>query len=189
VPVNGLENCFKRAGVAAMISRTTTLLFAILVFAEALCFASAARAQIVALGASNVAGRGVASSESFPSQLERMLTGKGYDVRVVNAGISGDTNAGMLARLDQAVPSGTRIVLLGTIGGTFNARRLGQGDQKAEFASIVARLRSRGIKIIPVTGHGIGRKYLQADGIHLTAEGHAILAAQLLPSVIQALRP
>jgi acyl-CoA thioesterase-1 len=65
---------------------------------------------------------------------------------------------------------------------------LGQGDQKAEFASIVARLRSRGIKIIPVRGHGIGRKYLQADGIHLTAEGHAVLAARLLPSVIQALR-
>jgi hypothetical protein len=39
-----------------------------------------------------------------------------------------------------------------------------------------------------VTGRGIGRKYLQADGIHLTAEGHAMLAAQLLPSTIQALR-
>jgi hypothetical protein len=49
-------------------------------------------------------------------------------------------------------------VLLGTIGGTYNARRLGQGDQKAEFATIVARLRSRGIKIIRVTGSGIGKK-------------------------------
>jgi acyl-CoA thioesterase-1 len=156
--------------------------------AAGLGFVKPAHAQIVALGASNVAGRGVSSSEAFPAQLERMLTGKGYNVRVANAGISGDTNAGMLARLDQAVPDGTRIVLLGAIGGTFNARRLGQGDQKAEFASIVARLRSRGIKIIPVTGNGIGRKYLQGDGIHLTAEGHGFLAARLLPSVIQALR-
>ena len=56
-----------------------------------------------------------------------------------------------------------------------------------EFASIVARLRSRGIKIIPVTGSGIGRKHLQADGIHLTAEGHTFLAARLLPSVVAAL--
>jgi acyl-CoA thioesterase I len=94
----------------------------------------------------------------------------------------------MLGRLNQAVPDGTTIVLLGTIGGTFNARRLGQGDQKAEFASIVARLRGRSIKIIPVTGNGIGRRYLQADGIHLTAEGHAMLAAQLLPFVVRALR-
>jgi acyl-CoA thioesterase-1 len=149
--------------------------------------AGSAQAQIVALGASNVAGRGVSSSEAFPAQLERMLAGKGYQVHVANAGISGDTNAGMLARLDQAVPDGTRIVLLGTLGGGFNARRLGQGDQKAEFASIVARLRGRGIKVIQVTGSGIGRNYLQPDGTHLTAEGHARLAAQLLPSVIRAL--
>lgn len=149
--------------------------------------AKPAHAQIVALGASNVAGRGVGSSEAFPAQLERMLAAKGYDVHVSNAGISGDTNAGMLGRLDQAVPDGTRIVLLGAIGGTYNARRLGQGDQKAEFAAIVARLRNRGIKIIQVTGAGVGRKYLQVDGTHLTAEGHAFLAARLLPSVIRAL--
>jgi acyl-CoA thioesterase-1 len=147
-----------------------------------------ARAQIVALGASNVAGRGVDSSQAFPAQLERMLAAKGYNVHVVNAGINGDTNSGMLARLDQAVPDGTRIVLLGALGGTYNARRLGLGDQKAEYAAIVVRLRGRGIKVIPVTGHGIGRQYLQADGIHLSAEGHAALAAQLLPSVIAALR-
>jgi acyl-CoA thioesterase-1 len=150
-------------------------------------FGCAAQAQIVAFGASNIAGRGVGSSEAFPAQLERMLVSKGYNVHVANAGISGDTNAGMLARLDQAVPEGTKIVLLGAIGGTYNARRLGQGEQKAEFASIVARLRSRGIKIIPVTPSGVGPKDLQADGIHLNAEGHARLAARLLPSVVAAL--
>jgi acyl-CoA thioesterase-1 len=90
--------------------------------------AGSAQAQIVALGASNVAGRGVGSSEAFPAQLERMLAGRGYNVYIANAGVSGDTNSGMLGRLDQAVPDGTRIVLLGAIGGTFNARRLGQGD-------------------------------------------------------------
>jgi acyl-CoA thioesterase I len=162
-------------------------LVAAVFFVAGLGFADTAHAQIVALGASNVAGKGVGSSEAFPAQLERMLAAKGYTVHVANAGISGDTNAGMLGRLDQAVPEGTRIVLLGAIGGTYNARRLGQGDQKAEFASIMARLRSRGIKIIPVTGSGIGRNDLQADGIHLTAEGHAVLAARLLPSVIRAL--
>lgn len=150
-------------------------------------FIKSAHAQIVAFGASNVAGKGVSPSEAFPAQLERMLAAKGSNVHVANAGISGDTNAGMLARLDQAVPDGTRIVLLGAIGGTYNARRLGQGDQKAEFASIVARLRSRGIKIILVTPSGAGRGDLQADGIHLTAEGHARLAVRLLPSVVRAL--
>jgi acyl-CoA thioesterase I len=146
-----------------------------------------AQAQIVALGASNVAGKGVSSSEAFPAQLERMLAAKGYNAHIANAGVNGNTNSEILARLDQAVPAGTRIVLLGTLGGSYNARRLGQGDQKAEFASIMARLRSRGIKIIPVTGAGVTRKYLQADGVHLTAEGHAFVAAQLLPSAIRAL--
>jgi acyl-CoA thioesterase I len=171
-----------------MTARGRLLLLAGLLAAAAFGIAGMAQAQIVALGASNVAGRGVGSSEAFPAQLERMLAAKGYNVHVANAGISGDTNAGMLGRLDQAVPEGTRIVLLGAIGGSYNARRLGQGDQKAEYASILARLRSRGIRVIQVTGRGIGRNYLQADGTHLSAEGHAVLAAQLLPSVVAALR-
>jgi acyl-CoA thioesterase-1 len=147
----------------------------------------AAHAQIVAFGASNVAGKGVDSSEAFAAQLERMLAAKGYNVHVANAGISGDTNAAMLARLDQAIPDGTKIVLLGTIGGSYNARRLGQGDQKTEYAAIVARLRSRGIKIIPLTASGVTKSDMQADGTHLNADGHARLAARLLPSVIRAL--
>ncbi|HEV7881331.1 GDSL-type esterase/lipase family protein [Bradyrhizobium sp.] len=146
-----------------------------------------AQAQIVALGASNVAGKGVSSSEAFPAQLERMLAAKGYNAHIVNAGVNGNTNADLLARLDQAVPAGTRVVLLGTLGGRYNARRLGQGDQNTEFASIMAKLRSRGIKIIPITAAGVSRKHLQVDGVHLTAEGHAAVAARLLPSVMRAL--
>ena len=171
-------------------SRASCVSFFLLLAAALVCataFVGAAHAQVVALGASNVAGRGVSSSEAFPAQLERMLAGKGYSVHVANAGINGNTNADMLARLDQAVPAGTKIVLLGTLGGRYNARRLGQGDQNTEFASIMAKLRSRGIKIIPVTAAGVSRKHLQPDGVHLTAEGHAVVAARLLPSVIRAL--
>jgi lysophospholipase L1-like esterase len=51
----------------------------------------------------------------------------------------------------------------------------------------MAKLRSRGIKIIPVTAAGVTRKHLQVDGVHLTAEGHAAVAARLLPSVMRAL--
>ena len=116
-----------------MISKVRLFLFAGLLCGMVFGLAGIAQAQIVALGASNVAGRGVSSSEAFPAQLARMLSAKGCNVHVANAGISGDTNSGMLGRLNQAVPDGTRIVLLGTIGGTFNARRLGQGDQKVEL--------------------------------------------------------
>jgi acyl-CoA thioesterase-1 len=122
-----------------MIARTRILLFAAVLAAAACGGAFPAPAQIVALGASNIAGRGVSSSEAFPAQLERMLAAKGYNVHVTNAGVNGDTNAGMLARLDQAVPEGTKIVLLGTRGGSFNARRLGQGDQNVEGIESRAR--------------------------------------------------
>jgi acyl-CoA thioesterase-1 len=168
--------------------RSVLCLVAGLFYAAGFGLADPAHAQIVALGASNVAGKGVSSSEAFPAQLERMLAGKGYNVQITNAGVNGNTNADMLARLDQAVPAGTKVVLLGTLGGRYNARRLGQGDQNAELASIMAKLRSRGIKIIPVGAAGLSRKHLLPDGVHLTAEGHAVVATRLLPSVIRALR-
>ncbi len=145
-----------------------------------------ARAQIVAIGASNVAGRGVSNSDAWPAQLEGMLAAKGRNVHVTNAGISGDTNAGMLARLDSAVPAGTRIVLLDRYGGGWNARRRGQGDQNTELAAIEARLRSRGIRVIPMWWNAALRKYLQPDGIHFTAEGHRLVAASMLSSVMRA---
>ena len=147
---------------------------------------SQAQAQIVAIGASNVAGRGVSSSDAWPAQLEGMLEAKGRHVHVVNAGINGDTNAGMLARLDSAVPAGTKIVLLDRFGGGWNARRLHQGDQNAELAAIEARLRSRGIRVIPMWWNAVLRNYLQPDHIHFTPEGHRLVAAHMLPSVLGA---
>src|SRR5205823_12523347 len=164
------------------------LLVAGSLFASMLGAGATAQAQIVAIGASNVAGKGVSSSDAWPAQLEGMLAAKGRNVHVSNAGISGDTNAGMLARLDSAVPQGTKIVLLDQHGGGWNARRFGKGDQKAELAAIEARLRSRGIRIIPMWWNAALRQYLQPDGIHFTAEGHRLVATNMLPAVMGAVR-
>ena len=164
-------------------------LFAVVAFVAVMFgVADIAQAQIVAIGASNVAGRGVSSSDAWPAQLEGMLAAKGRKVHVTNAGINGDTNAGMLARLDSAVPQGTKIVLLDRYGGGWNARRRGMGDQNAELAGIEARLRSRGIRIIPMWWNAALRQYLQPDGIHFTAEGHRLVATRMLPSVVGSVR-
>ena len=104
-----------------MIPRTGFFLIAGLL--ALIACADNANAQIVAIGASNVAGRGVSSADAWPAQLEDMLAAKGRHVHVVNAGINGDTNAGMLNRLDSAVPAGTKIVLLDRYGGGWNGRR------------------------------------------------------------------
>jgi acyl-CoA thioesterase-1 len=147
-----------------------------------------ASAQIVAIGASNVAGRGVSSAEAWPAQLEGMLAAKGRHVHVVNAGINGDTNAGMLDRLDSAVPEGTKIVLLDRLGGGWNGRRLGRGSQTTELASVEARLRSRHIVVIPMWWSGALRSYLQPDHIHFTPEGHRLVATHMVSPVLRVLR-
>jgi acyl-CoA thioesterase I len=171
-----------------MIYRARPFLIIVFLLAMVLCLGDPAQAQIVAIGASNVAGRGVSSSDAWPAQLEGMLAAKGRHVKVTNAGINGETNAGMLARLDSAVPAGTKIVLLDRLGGGWNARRLHQGDQNAELAAIEARLRGRGIRVIPMWWNAVLRNYLQPDHIHFTVEGHRVVAAHMLPAVMGAVR-
>ena len=82
-----------------------------------------AQAQIVAFGASNVSGWNVAASEAFSAQLQAMLRAKGYNVKVTNAGIYGNTTTDMLNRVDSDIPAGTTIVILDTRGGLYNDSR------------------------------------------------------------------
>jgi len=164
--------------------------------AVALCgfLSAAAQAQVVALGASNTAGKGVAPQEAYPAQLEAMLSAKGYSGHVVNAGLNGDTTAGMLARLDSAVPNGTRVVILQPGGNDFVRRRgglSGGSEARAEnVEQIVSRLRSRGVQVIMLENQTLGAvptQYHQPDGQHLTPEGYRQLASWLLPQVASAL--
>ncbi len=109
---------------------------------------------------------------------------------MLNAGVSGDTAARMLARLDSAVPPGTKVVVFQAGGNV--ARDIYGADPSAQanFREITARLRARGIHVVPA-GPGMqagAPGNLQRDGIHLTARGHEIVAETLLPRVIDALR-
>ena len=92
--------------------RVSFLAGAILAIACAISDAKAAKINIVALGASNTAGLGVGIQGAYPALLQSTLRARGYDANVSNAGVSGDTTAGMLSRLDVAVPAGTQFVIL-----------------------------------------------------------------------------
>lgn len=171
---------FKKAALAVLVLLATSLGL----------FNMAVHAQVVAIGASNVAGRGVSPGEAFPARLEAMLTAKGYAVRVINAGVPGDGTQQMLARFDSAIPEGTRVVILDVGGGVFNNARLGveRARTVADIAEMRAKLASRRIKVIDLySNRGMPPEYIQFDRIHLTAEGHQFLAARLLPSVMAAL--
>src|SRR3984957_20062020 len=120
--------------------------------------APASAATIVALGASNTYGKGVARNQAYPAQLEAILRARGMSVRVVNAGISGDTTEGMLGRLDRAVPDGTSAVILQPGG---NDRRKGSMDRTAEIQS---RLRARRIRVIMMGNNMLRGLPHQPDG-------------------------
>jgi len=153
---------------------------------------SGAHAQIVAFGTSNVSGWNVAATAAFPAQLQDLLRAAGNSVSVVNAGVGGNTTADLLKRVDTDIPQGTKIVILDTIGGIFNDAKKGisrqQGD--ANMAAIEARLKGRGITINPVDVADLGSwSYYQSDQVHLTPEGHRLIASRLLPQVQAALGP
>ncbi len=151
-----------------------------------------AQAQVVAFGASNVSGLGVSPSDAFPAQLETMLREKGYSVRVINAGVPGDGTQRMLARFDSAIPGGTRVVILDVGGGLWNNARLhvDPAQGAADIAVMKTKLTVRRIKFIDLhTNYDMPCKDIQPDHIHLTPEGHLLLASRLLPSVMDALGP
>jgi acyl-CoA thioesterase-1 len=154
-------------------------------------FARPAGAQIVAFGASNVSGWNVAASEAFPAQLQAMLHTRGYTVRVVNAGIYGNTTTQMLNRMDSDIPEGTTIVILDTSGGVFNnaLKGISREQGEADLAAIAARLKARGIQVFPLSAADLPAQYRQQDGLHLTPEGHKLVAANLLPEIAEALGP
>jgi hypothetical protein len=97
----------------------------------------------------------------------------------------------MRNRMDSDIPEGTTIVILDTSGGNYNDGLKGisreQGD--ADMAAIVARLKARDIKVFPVSAADLPAPYHQQDGIHLTPEGHKLIASRLLPQITEALGP
>ena len=160
-----------------------SLLVAVALLTIAASLASAAAAQIVAFGASNTAGHGVGSDQAWPARLEAMLRAKGYQATVANAGISGDTTASMLERLDAAVPGGTELVILAIFPYNDAGKGVSPAEHAANIQKILGLLETRGIKTMSAIPDVAGLP-TQSDGIHLTAEAHATLAARLLPQVI-----
>lgn len=137
---------------------------------------------IVALGASQTAGKGVSERQTYPAQLETLLRARGLKVHVINAGISGDTTGGMMARIDSAIPRGTRVVILQPGG---NDLRKGKPNHTAE---IRRRLRAMGVKVVMLPNMMFRGKPRQPDGQHLTPQGYHMLAQQLVGPVANALR-
>jgi acyl-CoA thioesterase I len=126
------------------------------VIAVALTFTLAAEApaagadravRIVVLGDSLSAGLGLSAAEAFPAKLEKALRAKGLAVDIGNAGVSGDTASGGLARLDWSVPEGTDAVIV-ELGANDMLRGTDPKVTRAALAEIVRRLSDRHIPVL-----------------------------------------
>lgn len=102
---------------------------------------------IVALGDSLTAGLGLASQDAFPAKLQKALAAKAIAVTIADAGVSGDTTTGGLARLDWSVPAGADGVIL-ELGANDALRGVDPAAPRAALESILRRLKERGIPVL-----------------------------------------
>jgi acyl-CoA thioesterase-1 len=117
--------------------------------------------KIVALGDSLTAGFQLAASEAFPAQLEAALRAKGLAVEIANAGVSGDTSSGGLARLDWSVPEGTDAVIL-ELGANDMLRGVDPKVTRDALEKIIQRLKTRKIAVLlcgMLTAPNLGADY------------------------------
>jgi acyl-CoA thioesterase-1 len=103
--------------------------------------------RIVAFGDSLTAGFGLPASASFPTRLAMVLNAKGNPVEMINAGVSGDTASGGLARLDWSVPDGTDAVIL-ELGANDMLRGLDPRVTRRALDEILRRLTERKIPVL-----------------------------------------
>jgi acyl-CoA thioesterase I len=115
-----------------------------------LAWAGTARARplrIVALGDSLTAGLGLPPGRAFPDRLQAALKAKGFDVVIVNGGVSGDTSADLLARLDWTLGDGADGAIV-EIGANDMLRGLDPEQTRKNIDAILARLQARKIPFL-----------------------------------------
>ena len=120
--------------------------------------------RLVVLGDSLVAGFGLKPSDAFPAQLERTLKAKGHAVEVINAGVSGDTTAGGLARVAWAVSEHTDAVIVG-LGANDMLRGLDPARAKANLDKIIATVKRGGAEVLLAgmyAPRSMGKDYVRA---------------------------
>ncbi|MBS0476559.1 MAG: arylesterase, partial [Proteobacteria bacterium] len=106
--------------------------------------------RIVALGDSLFAGYGLEPGQSYPARLETALRARGINARIMNAGVSGDTTAGGLQRLDftlNSLPQPPALVII-SLGGNDMLRGLPPEQTRANLDAILGKLAQRKVPVV-----------------------------------------
>lgn len=127
--------------------------------------AAAAPIRILAFGDSLVAGYGLSEDEAFPARLQAALAAAGVEAKVINGGVSGDTTAGGLARLDWSLADRPDVVLL-ELGGNDGLRGIDPQDTEANLDAMLGKLAAKEIPLLfigmlapPNLGPEFGEEY------------------------------
>jgi acyl-CoA thioesterase-1 len=108
---------------------------------------AAARPRIVFLGDSLTAGLGLSPEQSVPALIQQRLNEEDYEYEVVNAGVSGDTSAGGLSRLDWSLEGDVRVLVI-ELGANDGLRGLPPLAMKRNLSDIITRAKRRGIAVL-----------------------------------------
>ena len=109
--------------------------------------ATAAARPRVALGDSLTAGLGLPPEQTYPALLQQSVDAAGLRYEVVNAGVSGDTSAGGLSRLDWALDGDVRVLLV-ALGGNDALRALPAEELRQNLSTIIERAQARHITVV-----------------------------------------
>jgi acyl-CoA thioesterase-1 len=179
------------AAMSSDVSRRAGFAAAVLMLLAPACAAEAAPAEpkVAILGDSITAGYGLPARQALPAKLSSELARMGDPVRIVPAGISGDTTGGGLRRLDRAVPAGTKVCVV-ALGGNDLLNGEDPARMRANLKRIVERLKARGVTVVlaglkvpPVLGGAYGRAFDAAFATVAKDEG-VIFMPDLLDGVV-----
>ncbi|MBL8664287.1 MAG: arylesterase [Candidatus Odyssella sp.] len=132
------------AGLASLAGRALALALFLTAAGAGSVAAQGKPVTILAFGDSLVAGFGLGSRDGFTAKLEAALRAKGVNARVVNAGLSGDTSAGGLARLDWALEPKPDFAIV-ELGANDGLRGLDPAQTRANLDAILAKLKAKGV--------------------------------------------
>jgi acyl-CoA thioesterase-1 len=105
------------------------------------------RPKVVCLGDSLTAGLGLVETQSYPSVLQKKIDAEQLEFQVVNAGVSGDTSAGGLRRLDWALDGDVKVLVV-ALGGNDALRGLSVSEMRTNLAAIVEGAREKGATVV-----------------------------------------
>lgn len=148
--------------------------------------ASADPVRILAFGDSLTAGYGLTESDALTTQLADALAKMGRPATVINGGVSGDTTAGGLARIDWALGDSPQIMIL-ALGANDMLRGVDPGTTRANLEGIISKAQDAGVEVVlagMLAPPNLGAEYKEAfDAIYPElAEAHNLV---FMPFLLQ----